>query len=165
MTELARAEQERLASRRLREVSERFSGAPGLPWMLAAGAVVQAYREMTARVDPVLSSLDLTMPRYEILARLAYAPGGRDSVRNLKRWTLLHPPTMTYSIDWLVERELVTRQQSPEDRRSVLVTITAKGQALSSRANAALGAIRFGLEGIEGPEALAILDALSPVQQ
>jgi DNA-binding MarR family transcriptional regulator len=154
-----------LGSRRLRQVSARFEGAPDLPWMLAAGAVIGAYREMTARVDPLLSALDLTMPRYEILARLAYAPDGCDSVRNLKRWTLLHPPTMTYSIDWLCDRELVTRQQSSADRRSVLVSITPKGRALSARADAALGAIRFGLDGIERDDALAIVDALARTQQ
>ena len=42
-------------------------------------------------------------------------------------------PTMTGIVDTLEKKDLVTRQSNPDDRRSLLVTLTEKGAALEGR--------------------------------
>ncbi len=43
------------------------------------------------------------------------------------------PPNVTGIIDHLVEQELVSRQENPEDRRVILLTTTDKGKTLLAR--------------------------------
>lgn len=50
------------------------------------------------------------------------------SPKQLLQQTLVSSGTMTNRIDRLVERRLVRREADPDDRRSVLVTLTDDGQ-------------------------------------
>jgi DNA-binding MarR family transcriptional regulator len=153
-----------VGTRRLQEVSERFAGADELPWMLAAAALIETYKGVSARAEAVLSTFDLTTSRYEILGFLDRAPEGRMEVRDLKRLTFMHPPTMTYTLDWLEERSLVKRSHDTPDRRSIGVSITTKGRKLFQRASEALSKIHFGLAGVEREDAIELTHILSRIR-
>jgi DNA-binding MarR family transcriptional regulator len=152
-------------SPRIDDLAARFNDAPDLPWMLAAAAVLQTYKVMSKRVEAVLGDYDLSMSRFEILGFLARSDGGRMRAKDLKDATFLHPPTMTYTLDWLEERDLVKRHPSETDRRSVTVGITAKGRKLFARAEAALSKIHHGMLGVERDDALAVARVLARSQQ
>jgi len=149
-------------SKKIQAVSERFAKDPALPWMLAAGALVEAYKVLSIRIESTLGSIDdLSMSRFEILGLLDRAAGGRLTVGALKRATYLHPPTLTYTLDWLEHRGLVQRQPSKEDRRTMLIQVTAAGRKVFARATRALGEIHYGLEGISEIEAYEVARALT----
>ncbi len=152
-------EDERSDAERLANVASHFSGAPELPWMLVAGAVSQIYKHLSSTATSVLSEFGLTMPRFEVLALLDQDLG-RKSVLDLKRATLIHPPTMTYTIDWLEERDLVSREHDKVDRRSVIVGITPKGQKLVADAHAALREVNYGLTWVDQDLAVEASDQL-----
>ena len=124
-------------SKKVQAVSDRFAGDPELPWIVAAGAVVEAYKILASRAETTLGALDdLTMSRFEILGLLDRVAKGRLSIGALRRATYLHPPTLTYTLDWLEGRGLVRREPSSEDRRSITIAVTAAGRKLCARANA-----------------------------
>jgi DNA-binding MarR family transcriptional regulator len=83
----------------------------------------------------------------------------------LKRASFLHPPTLTYILDWLEERELVFRKGNREDRRSVLIQITDAGKVLFEKATIALGEIDFGLQGLGKDDANAVAQYLGRVKR
>jgi DNA-binding MarR family transcriptional regulator len=154
-----------LRSPKLQDVSERFATQVELPWMLASAAVIQAHKLISSRVTEVLGRVDdLSMSRYEILGLLDSSHDGTLAVRDLKQASLLHPPTLTYILDWLEGRGLVTRKTDAEDRRSVLVRITSKGRKLFHRASDALGEIHYGLLGLDADDARAVATVLSYAQ-
>lgn len=161
-TELERGQV--LDSAQLARVSEVFAGHPELPWMLASAAVIRVQKIVARRASAVLKGVDdLSMPRYEILGFLDRAEAGCLAVRDLKEASFLHPPSLTYILDWLEERNLVTRGGNRADRRSVVITITDSGRALFQRATTALSAVRFGLDGLDEHSALEVARVLSRV--
>jgi DNA-binding MarR family transcriptional regulator len=154
-----------LSSPKLQEVSERFGDMAELPWMLASAAVMQAYKLISSRVTDVLGRVeDLSIPRYEVLGFLDRSDDGSLAVRDIKRASIIHPPTLTYILDWLEDRGLVTRKTDPADRRSVIVRITAKGRKLFARASDALSEIHYGLLGLDAEDANAVARVLSLTQ-
>jgi len=75
------------------------------------------------------SALDLESWEFDVLAALRRSgPPYRLSPGQLLRETLVTSGTMTNRVDRLVERELVTRQDHPNDRRGVLVELTDAGR-------------------------------------
>jgi DNA-binding MarR family transcriptional regulator len=152
-------------SAQLAKLTEMFDGHPELPWMLASAAVLRTNKIVMREVSSVLKSVDdLSMPRYEILGFLDRAEGGRLAVRDLKRESFLHPPSLTFILDWLEERRLVKRTGNKADRRSVLVTITVPGRRVFNRATEALSEIRFGLDGLDEATANRVARVLSRVR-
>jgi DNA-binding MarR family transcriptional regulator len=105
------------------------------------------------------------MARYEVLGLLYGVDTGELAVRELKLASFLHPPTLTYILDWLEERDLVVRKGNREDRRSVLIQITDPGRALFEKATIALGEIDFGLQGLSKGDANAVARYLGRVQR
>jgi DNA-binding MarR family transcriptional regulator len=73
-------------------------------------------------------------------------------------------PAVSRAVDGLVQRGAVKRQEDPSDRRSKLVTVSARGRATHERALAmrADGVERF-VEGLEPDDRDALAAALSPI--
>jgi DNA-binding MarR family transcriptional regulator len=150
----------------LANVSRLFSDQAALPWMLASAAIVRAHKILSSRVTAVLTDADgLSMGRYEVLGLLYAVESGELAVRELKLASFLHPPTLTYILDWLEERDLVVRRGSREDRRSVLIKITDSGRALFEKATIALGEVDFGLQGLSKDDANAVARYLGRVER
>jgi DNA-binding MarR family transcriptional regulator len=147
-------------------VSRLFNDQAALPWMLASAAIVRAHKIISSRVAAVLADAGgLSMARYEVLGLLYGVDSGELAVRELKRASFLHPPTLTYILDWLEERELVFRKGNREDRRSVLIQITDAGKVLFEKATITLGEIDFGLQGLSKDDANAVAQYLGRVKR
>jgi MarR family transcriptional regulator, 2-MHQ and catechol-resistance regulon repressor len=74
-----------------------------------------------------IRTLDLTPPQFDIVATLGNTPGM--SFKDLGEKTLTTKGTLTGIIDRLEAKGLVRRTIRAEDRRSMTVQLTTKGQA------------------------------------
>ena len=75
-------------------------------------------------------------------------------------------PAISRAVDSLVRRGEVKREEDPRDRRSKLLTVTARGRATCERLLALrLAGIRTFVAELEPGEQQALADALSPVLQ
>ncbi|GAA2624350.1 MarR family winged helix-turn-helix transcriptional regulator [Paractinoplanes durhamensis] len=73
---------------------------------------------------------DLSWVQFQILARLTDAPGGRLRMTDLADGVVYSRSGLTYQAGLLDKRGLITRAPSPDDERSVMVTVTDAGRAL-----------------------------------
>ena len=73
---------------------------------------------------------DLSYVQFQILARLADAPGGRLRMTDLADGVVYSRSGLTYQAGLLDKRGLITRAPSPDDERSVVVTVTDAGRDL-----------------------------------
>jgi len=113
--------------------SSSWSGAsrPPSPSRWAAASLAAELRVSLMRTARRLraekSDAELSDMQYSVLAQLdrfgALTPG------DLAERERVQPPSMTKVIAALVERRLVERSDHPQDRRQVVVSITAAGRA------------------------------------
>lgn len=73
---------------------------------------------------------DLSYVQFQILARLADAPDGRLRMTDLADGIVYSRSGLTYQAGLLAKRGLVVRSPSPDDERSVIVSVTDAGRAL-----------------------------------
>ena len=79
--------------------------------------------------------LDVTMAQLKVLLVLHHR--GPTSVSTLAQVLSVRVPTVTGVLDRLVEEGLVCREENPEDRRSVLASLTPAGRSVVERVQAA----------------------------
>ncbi len=72
----------------------------------------------------------LNVGEFQTLLKLRVAPGQQLSAGDLAEYLDLSTGAMTNRLDGLEEAGLVTRERAASDRRSVLVTMTPKGEDL-----------------------------------
>ena len=156
---------DKLAEPGLQAVYESFLTNPEINFMMAAGSVMRAAKIIGMRAEAVLAPLELTLLRYEVLARLDVAERGRMTVRDLKELALMNSATMTYTLDHLEKRKLLKRHQDRSDRRVVIAEITAAGAKLVRQAHEALKTVHFGINGdLSEEEACEIAVVLSELR-
>jgi DNA-binding MarR family transcriptional regulator len=73
---------------------------------------------------------DLSYVQFQILARLVDAPEGRLRMTDLADGLVYSRSGLTYQAGLLDKRGLITRSPSPDDERSVMVTVTDAGRDL-----------------------------------
>ncbi|MEU4511822.1 MarR family transcriptional regulator [Nonomuraea wenchangensis] len=76
---------------------------------------------------------DLSWVQFQILARLVDAPEGRLRMTDLADGVVYSRSGLTYQAGLLDKRGLITRSPSPDDERSVMVTVTDAGRELVAR--------------------------------
>lgn len=79
--------------------------------------------------------VDLTMPQFKVLLLLNSLETA--SMSQLAASLGVTLPTVTGIVDRLVERGLLVREESPHDRRVVVCRLTARGQQMAGRMQAA----------------------------
>jgi DNA-binding MarR family transcriptional regulator len=108
-----------------------------------------ALRRARRRV-PAGSDGRLTLAQLHLAGALEAHPGR--TVRELADATDVSQPTITRALDALQRQGLVTRAASPEDRRCVLVELTADGRELLRTERARIDARRHELLGELSPD-------------
>ena len=73
---------------------------------------------------------DLSYVQFQILARLVDTPEGRLRMTDLADGVVYSRSGLTYQAAVLDKRGLITRSPSPDDERSVIVTVTDPGRQL-----------------------------------
>ena len=113
--------------------------------MYAAISLVHAQQVVTTAIDRALKPLELTFARYEVLMLLSFSTTGSLPITKMGDRLLVHPTGITRLVDKLEAQGFVERRQHPDDRRSVLVAITAEGRRVAEDATDVLGGTEFGL--------------------
>lgn len=96
--------------------------------MAAWRAFLSTSHLLDRRIEEQLkSSAGLTHPQYEILVRLADAPGRQMRMTELARDVVVSKSALTYQITQLEKAGLVERATCPSDDRGVLAVLTEAG--------------------------------------
>ncbi|WP_336216895.1 MarR family winged helix-turn-helix transcriptional regulator [Nonomuraea sp. LPB2021202275-12-8] len=96
--------------------------------MAAWRAFLSTSHLLERRIEEQLkSAAGLTHPQYEILVRLADAPGRQMRMTELARGVVVSKSALTYQINQLEKAGLVERTTCPSDDRGVLAVITEAG--------------------------------------
>ncbi|HEY8480401.1 MAG TPA: MarR family transcriptional regulator [Spirillospora sp.] len=139
-------------------------GLLGGPWPFMAICSVGRLNQLLKKaLESELKRFDLTRTGYFLLTTLALTPHDRARLSALGRILMVHPTTVTLTVDQLEDAGLVTRTRHPNDRRATLVEITAAGRDLVNQVSLALEAPRGELAVFAGMHR-DIFEALQPAR-
>lgn len=85
---------------------------------------MRAAARFSKSLEVALNEVNLSLPQYRLLV---YLSGGPERAMHLAGRLDVSPPSLTALVDGCVNRGLVERSTSPEDRRRVVHVITDKG--------------------------------------
>jgi DNA-binding MarR family transcriptional regulator len=125
---------------------ERFGPADA---MAAVTSIMRAQQILLAGLDGLLRPHGLTFARYEALVLLAFSRSGALPLRVMGERLMVHPTSVTNTVDRLERDGLVRRRPNPRDGRGTLAEITPAGREVMTRSTADLMAARFGMAGYD----------------
>jgi DNA-binding MarR family transcriptional regulator len=120
--------------------------------MAAVTAIMRVQQILLAQLDGLLRPYGLTFARYEALVLLSFSRAGALPMSLIGQRLMVHPTSVTNTIDRLEQQGHVVRKPNPHDGRGTLAEITASGREVMSRATSDLMAAEFGMGGYGGGE-------------
>jgi DNA-binding MarR family transcriptional regulator len=128
--------------------------------MEATTAIMRIQQLVVTRIDSELRPYNLTFPQYEALVLLSFSRDGALPLGQMGRRLMVHPATVTNTVDQLEGKGFVERQPHASDRRSILAKITRDGRKTAMAATESLVAVKFGIEDMTSGEARSIATAI-----
>jgi DNA-binding MarR family transcriptional regulator len=127
--------------------------------------ILRTARAIEAEVRERLRvGFDVTLPQFDVMAALERKPEGM-KMSELSRFLMVSNGNVTGIIDRLVDEKLVVRQAPKDDRRAIVVRLTAQGSMrFAAMAKAHEGWVNRLLADFDAAEADAVirhLDGLS----
>ncbi|MFC7220813.1 MarR family winged helix-turn-helix transcriptional regulator [Streptomyces polyrhachis] len=141
--------------------TRRWGGAPA---MAAITSVMRAHQILLAEVDAVVKPYGLTFARYEALVLLTFAKEGELAMSKIGERLMVHPTSVTNTVDRLAASGYVAKRPNPNDGRGTLASITAKGREVVDAATRELMAMDFGLSAYDAEECAEIFAMLRPLR-
>ena len=120
--------------------------------MAAVTSIMRAQQLLLAELDTILRPYDLTFARYEALVLLTFSREGALPLRVMGERLMVHPTSVTNTIDRLEAAGMVLRKPNPDDGRGRLAEITQAGRDAVQEATRDLMAADFGLPGYSDAE-------------
>ena len=140
------------------------SNEPGSEHYRLMAAIGLAWEQVQDTMRPVLKNFGLKPLHYHLMSGLYNRGSDRPmATRQLANLLHVHPTTATLQIEKLEKRKLVTRSAHETDARTVLVSITPKGEKKILEIHKQLGATHFGLGEIAPKQAERITEMLLPI--
>jgi len=136
----------------------------GVPSMSAITSIMRAQQILLGQVDAVVKPYGLTFARYEALVLLTFAKGGELPMSKIGERLMVHPTSVTNTVDRLVGSGLVAKRPNPNDGRGTLASITDKGREIVESATRDLMAMDFGLSVYDEEECGEIFALLRPLR-
>ncbi len=124
---------------------EHFGPSSG---MAAATSIMRAQQILLAELDAIVKPYGLTFARYEALVLLTFSRRGALPLSKIGQRLMVHPTSVTNTIDRLEAQGLVRRVPNPHDRRGTLAAITEQGRDVVARATKDLMAADFGMRSL-----------------
>ena len=140
-------------------------GWGALEAMSAATAITRANQLVLAGIDRVLRPYGLTFSRYEALVLLTFSRNGSLPLGKMGERLMVHPTSITNTIDRLERQGYVRRVPHPSDRRAVLADITEEGRAVVKEATDALVAAEFAVPALDDSLIERLADSLRRARQ
>jgi DNA-binding MarR family transcriptional regulator len=115
--------------------------------MAAVTSIMRAQQLLLAELDSILRPHELTFARYEALVLLSFSRAGALPLRVMGERLMVHPTSVTNTVDRLEAQGMVIRRPNPADGRGRLAEITDRGRDVVRLATRDLMAAEFGLPG------------------
>jgi DNA-binding MarR family transcriptional regulator len=128
--------------------------------MAAVTSIMRAQQLLLAELDAILRPYGLTFARYEALVLLSFSREGALPLRVMGERLMVHPTSVTNTVDRLAAAGMVVRKPNPADGRGRLAEITARGRDAVAVATRDLMAADFGLAGYSEPDREALFTLL-----
>jgi DNA-binding MarR family transcriptional regulator len=128
--------------------------------MAAVTTIMRVQQILLAQLDALLRPHGLTFARYEALVLLSFSRDGALPMSLIGQRLMVHPTSVTNTIDRLERQELVVRKPNPRDGRGTLAEITPAGREIMQRATADLMKAEFGMTGYENGQLEELFELL-----
>ncbi|MEV0322344.1 MarR family winged helix-turn-helix transcriptional regulator [Streptomyces sp. NPDC050658] len=135
-----------------------------VPAMGAITSIMRAHQILLAEVDAIVKPYGLTFARYEALVLLTFSQAGELPMSKIGERLMVHPTSVTNTVDRLVKSGLVDKRPNPNDGRGTLASITEKGREVVESATRELMAADFGLSVYDAEECAEIFAMLRPLR-
>lgn len=135
-----------------------------VPSMAAITSIMRAHQILLAEVDAVVKPYGLTFARYEALVLLTFSKAGELTMSKIGERLMVHPTSVTNTVDRLVKSGLVDKKPNPNDGRGTLAVITEKGRDVVESATRDLMAMDFGLSVYDAEECAELFAMLRPLR-
>ncbi|MFF0727850.1 MarR family winged helix-turn-helix transcriptional regulator [Streptomyces sp. NPDC004134] len=135
-----------------------------VPAMGAITSVMRAHQILLAQVDAVVKPYGLTFARYEALVLLTFSKAGELAMSKIGERLMVHPTSVTNTVDRLVRSGYVAKRPNPNDGRGTLASITDRGREVVEQATRDLMAMDFGLGAYDEEQCAEIFAMLRPLR-
>lgn len=135
-----------------------------VPSMAAITSIMRAQQILLSQVDAVVKPYGLTFARYEALVLLTFSRAGELPMSKIGERLMVHPTSVTNTVDRLQRSGLVAKRPNPDDGRGTLASITGKGREVVEEATRDLMAMDFGLSAYDAEECGEIYALLRPLR-
>jgi DNA-binding MarR family transcriptional regulator len=135
-----------------------------VPSMAAITSVMRAQQILLSRLDAIVKPYELTFARYEALVLLTFSRAGELPMSKIGERLMVHPTSVTNTVDRLRRSGLVAKRPNPNDGRGTLASITDKGREVCDAATRDLMAADFGLSTYDAEECGEIFSLLRPLR-
>jgi DNA-binding MarR family transcriptional regulator len=132
--------------------------------MAAVTSVMRVQQMLLTEIERVLRPYGLTFASFEALRLLAFTRHGELPMGKIGERLMVHPASVTNTVDRLQARGLVRRRAAVDDRRRVLAELTPEGRKLVESATTALNKAEFALGAVDADSAAAISALLRVVR-
>jgi DNA-binding MarR family transcriptional regulator len=134
------------------------------PFFAAALSIVRTEELIRQSSARSLRPHGLTHARHEALALLYFSHNGEMPLGKLSRRLVLHPTSVTSTVDTLERLGLAKRVAHPTDRRATLARITPKGRRAIEQSCQAIAASNHGLRALDESELETLFRILAKVR-
>ena len=118
----------------------------------------------THRIGIFLDSLGITQGEGHILSHLAAS--GDSTIAELHRALAHRRSTLTSILDRLADRQYITRESDPEDRRSFIVRLSKKGKTVAAMVHRELARIEeSALRGVSSRQFQSVVKVLQTLEK
>jgi DNA-binding MarR family transcriptional regulator len=135
------------------------------PYFRAALSVVKVEELISDHNAAGFDPYQLTTTRHEALAVLFFSHEGQLSLGKLGQRLMVHPTSITATVDTLERLGYVERVAHPKDRRQTLARITPSGRTAMEEASRGAALECFGLAALTPKEAETLFDLLAKVRR
>lgn len=135
-----------------------------VPSMAAITSIMRAQQILLGQVDAVVKPYGLTFARYEALVLLTFSQAGELTMSKIGERLMVHPTSVTNTVDRLVKSGLVAKRPNPNDGRGTLASITDRGREVVESATRDLMAMDFGLGVYDAEDCSGIFEMLRPLR-
>jgi DNA-binding MarR family transcriptional regulator len=141
--------------------TDRFGPADA---MAAATSVMRVQQLLLAQFDRICRPYGLTFARYEALVLLTFSRTGALPMAKIGERLMVHPTSVTNTVQRLEAAGFVTREPNPRDGRGTLARVTDQGRAVVDKVTGELMAADFGLEALDKGERVTLVDLLRSIR-
>ncbi|MGH8774023.1 MAG: MarR family winged helix-turn-helix transcriptional regulator [Jiangellaceae bacterium] len=137
--------------------SERFGRSDA---MAAATSVMRVQQLLLAEFDRICRPYGVTFARYEALVLLTFSRTGALPMAKIGERLMVHPTSVTNTIQRLEAAGFVAREPNPRDGRGTLARITEAGREVVDKVTGELMGADFGMSALGADERATLFDLL-----